>query len=132
MKHLEVVAAIIQKEGKILCVQRGESAFPYTSKKWEFAGGKVEAGETDEEALIREIAEELALTIAVERHYYTVEHHYPDFSITMRCYQCHIVSGELQLHEHLSSKWLNPQELTTLDWAAADIPVVEKLISLAT
>ena len=136
MKNIEVVAAIIERSNTILCVQRGLSRHGYTSKKWEFAGGKVEEGETNEQALEREIDEELSLVITVGEKIITVQHTYPDFAITMHCYRCTIVANadgivkEPTLHEHLASVWLNKSELNSLDWAAADIPVVGKLMTL--
>ncbi|SFQ48803.1 (deoxy)nucleoside triphosphate pyrophosphohydrolase [Hymenobacter arizonensis] len=126
-KHHEVVAAIIQRGDEILCLQRGASKYDYIGYKWEFPGGKVEAGETQEQALVREIKEELALDIQVEGPLLTVEHEYPDFIITMHGLHCTTLNSELVLHEHQAYKWLRAEELSTLDWAAADVPLVEKL-----
>ncbi|SFQ48574.1 (deoxy)nucleoside triphosphate pyrophosphohydrolase [Hymenobacter arizonensis] len=126
-KHHEVVAAIIQRGEEILCLQRGASKYEYIAYKWEFPGGKVESGETQAQALIREIKEELAIDIQVDGHLLTVEHEYPDFIITMHGLRCTALNEELVLHEHTGFKWLRTEQLQTLDWAAADVPLVEKL-----
>jgi 8-oxo-dGTP diphosphatase len=126
-KHHEVVAAIIQRGDEILCLQRGASKYDYIAYKWEFPGGKVEVGETQDQALIREIKEELALDIQVEGSLLTVEHEYPDFIITMHGLLCTALSEELVLHEHTDFKWLRAEDLHSLDWAAADVPLVNKL-----
>ena len=127
MKLVEVVAAIIVNDNKILCVQRGESKLPYISKKYEFPGGKIETGETNEAALIREISEELSLEIHSLKHFQTVEHAYPDFKITMHSYMCKVDNPILKLSEHIDFKWRKPNEMYDLDWAAADLPIVNKL-----
>ncbi|MBC7490749.1 MAG: (deoxy)nucleoside triphosphate pyrophosphohydrolase [Glaciimonas sp.] len=126
-KHHEVVAAIIQRGQEILCLQRGGSKYDYIAYKWEFPGGKVEEGETQEQALVREIKEELALDIRVDSALLTVEHEYPDFIITMHGLRCTALSDKLVLHEHTDFKWLRAKELLSLDWAAADVPLVNKL-----
>jgi len=128
MKHIEVVAAIIKNKDKILCVQRGVNKFDYISKKWEFPGGKLEPLETKEQAIAREIKEELHLDIEVESNFLTVYHEYPDFKITMHSFICKAENDNLTLTEHIDFKWLNSSEIKNLDWAAADIPIVEKLI----
>ena len=130
MKHIEVVAAVITKDGKVLCVQRGEHAKEYISLKWEFPGGKVEVGENREEALVREIQEELAAEIHELQFLMTVEHSYPDFHMTMHAYTCTLKTGEITLQEHVDMKWLTPEELNQLDWAEAYLPVVESLMDL--
>jgi len=127
MKNIEVVAAIIIHEGKILCVQRGPAKYDYISHKWEFPGGKVETGETKMGALVREIKEELLMDVTVEVFFTTVQHTYPDFQLTMHSYLCSCESNELTLTEHSDYKWLSKNELKELDWAAADLPIVEKL-----
>lgn len=127
MKTVEVVAAVIFREGKVLCVQRPENAREYISMKWEFPGGKIEVGESREDALVREIHEELAVDINGLQYLMTVEHSYPDFHLTMYPYACILTEGEVELREHVSLKWLNVAELSSLDWAAADLPVVELL-----
>lgn len=129
MKTIEVVAGVIKdKEGLTLAVQRGESSKEYISKKWEFPGGKIEEGESREEALSRELSEELKIETTIGDLVMTVDHTYPDFRLIMHAYHCEIVSGELTLTEHLDQKWLRGSELKDLDWAAADVPIVDKLI----
>jgi 8-oxo-dGTP diphosphatase len=130
MKHYNISAAIIIVENLFLCLQRGESKYDYISKKYEFPGGKIEEGETPEIALVREIKEELNLNIFGLDFFQTVEHQYPDFKITMHAFKCFAANlEEIQLNEHLNFKQLAVSELSDLDWAAADIPFVEKLIS---
>lgn len=123
--RLEVVAAVIERDGRILCAQRkigGE-----LSLKWEFPGGKVEPGETREQALEREIDEELGLRIRAGSLLLTVRHRYAAFAVTMHAYRAAILEGRLELREHAAIRWLRPDELETLDWAPADVPVVEKI-----
>jgi 8-oxo-dGTP diphosphatase len=127
MKRYIVVAAIIIDQNKVLCVQRKANKYDYISYKYEFPGGKVEPGETDEEALIREIKEELNLLIEIKRVFITVDHAYPDFKLTMHSFLCTPLSSELVLKEHQQFQWLHVSELDGLDWAAADIPIVNKL-----
>lgn len=129
MKKIEVVAAIINFENKILCVQRPKNKFPYISEKFEFPGGKIEEGETKVEALKRELIEELNITANIKSLYLTVIHEYPDFELTMHSFLCEVKSQELKLNEHISLEWLTLNELKNLDWAAADIPIVDKLVS---
>jgi len=124
MKQIEVVAAIIRKENKILATQRGYGEW---KDWWEFPGGKMEAGETPEEALKREIWEELETRIVVERLVDTVEWDYPQFHLTMHCYLCHVESGHLELKEHEAAKWLSKDELESVDWLPADWDLVRKL-----
>ena len=128
MKRITVVAAVIENTGQFLCVQRAENKFEYISKKYEFPGGKVEDGETQEEALKREILEELSLDVAVAEKIITVDHSYPDFSISMHAYRCSSQNQDITMHEHIDYKWLELEDLDRLDWAAADIPIVEKLM----
>ena len=125
---ITVVAASIYWNGKVLCVQRAEHEKEYISLKWEFPGGKVEVGESREEALVREIREELSVDIEVSEFLMTVEHTYPDFHLTMHVFKCVLDQGEITLNEHVALKWLSLDELDQLDWAAADIPVVEFLM----
>ena len=123
-----VVAAAIFRENRVLCVQRSKHTKEYKSLKWEFPGGKVEIGESREEALVREISEELSVDIEVSEFLMTVEHTYPDFHLTMHVFKCVLDQGEITLNEHVALKWLSIDELDQLDWAAADIPVVKSLM----
>jgi len=129
MKHYEVVAAVIAYENKILCMQRGKAKFEYVSHKFEFPGGKVEAGEENHTALARELQEEMDmnLTISEKDYLLIVEHTYPDFAITMHAYLCKVEKPDFVMKEHISFKWLPVEELETLDWAEADKPIVEWL-----
>ena len=127
-KTIEVVAAVIFREGKVLCVQRPKHTKEYKSLKWEFPGGKVEVGESREEALVREIREELSVDIEVSEFLMTVEHTYPDFHLSMHVFKCVLDQGEITLNEHVAFKWLSIDELDQLDWAAADVPVVKSLM----
>lgn len=129
MKQIEVVAGVIFFEDEVLCVQRPKNKLPYISEKFEFPGGKVEEGETKEEALHRELLEELNLSTKIKNLFLTVVHQYPDFELTMHSFMCEVESKELTLREHIDQKWLKINKLSTLDWAAADIPIVNKLIS---
>jgi 8-oxo-dGTP diphosphatase len=128
MKRVEVVAAIIQHEGKILCVQRGPAKFDYIHHKFEFPGGKIELGETNEQALRRELDEELHIEVTSLQYFMSVEYAYPDFHITMHAFTCEVHSRDIVLTEHIDAKWLALDELEQLDWAAADVPIVNKLI----
>ena len=124
MKRIEVVAAIIHDaEGRIFATQRGYGEF---KDGWEFPGGKMEAGETPEEALRREIWEELETRIEVERLVQTVEWDYPQFHLTMHCFLCRVESGRLELKEHEAARWLEKDKLNEVDWLPADRAVVEK------
>ncbi len=129
MKKVEVVAAVILHNNKILCVQRGDNKYDYIAFKWEFPGGKVEDGETNEMALKREILEELNLDIAIDSKLITVDHQYPNFNLIMHSFMCSCNYPELELSEHIDYKWLDKSELKPLDWAAADIPIVDKIIA---
>ena len=124
MKSIEVVAAIIMDGDKILATQRGYGDF---KGGWEFPGGKVEQNESREEALLREIREELDVEIAIKSYLTTVEYDYPNFHLTMHCYICEVISGELKLIEHEASSWLSSKELGTITWLPADVDVLEKV-----
>ena len=127
MKQIEVVAAIIHDgEGCIFATQRGYGDF---KDGWEFPGGKMEPGESPEEALRREIWEELETRIAVERLVQTVEYDYPDFHLTMHCFWCHTESGHLTLKEHEAARWLSLSDIESVDWLPADREVVKRLRS---
>lgn len=125
MKRIEVVAAIIHNDqDRIFATQRGYGEY---KDWWEFPGGKMETGETPEEALKREIWEELETRIVVERLVDTVEWDYPQFHLTMHCYLCHVESGHLELKEHEAAKWLHKDELESVNWLPADRELVRKL-----
>ncbi len=124
MKTIEVVAAIIVDGDKIFATQRGYGEF---KDGWEFPGGKIEQGETPEQALIREIKEELDTEIEIGKLVETVEYDYPKFHLTMHCFFCGIRSGDLVLREHEAAKWLLPEELDSVDWLPADLGLIEKL-----
>ena len=125
MKRIEVVAAIIHdEEGRIFATQRG---YGEMKDGWEFPGGKIEPGETPEEALRREIWEELETRIVVERLVKTVEWDYPKFHLTMHCFWCRIESGHLTLKEHEAARWLAKDELESVDWLPADKTIVGEL-----
>ncbi len=131
MKELEVVAAIIEYDNKILCMQRNVSKYPYTSLKYEFPGGKVESGETNPEALERELREEMDMDVSItdKDYFMTIHHVYPDFAITMYAYTVNVASPKFTRKEHINHEWLEVKDLKKLDWAAADMPIVEKLIN---
>ena len=129
MKKIEVVAGVIFCKDEILCVQRKKNKLHYISEKFEFPGGKIEPGESKEEALHRELLEELNLSMKIKSFFMTVAHEYHDFELIMHTYICEVESKELKLNEHIDKKWLKVNELDQLDWAGADIPIVEKLVS---
>ena len=122
MKQIEVVAAIIRKGDKIFATQRGYGDF---KDWWEFPGGKMEAGETPEEALTREIREELSAEISVDEFLCTVEYDYPAFHLTMHCYLCSLIGEALHLNEHEAARWLTKEQLDSVKWLPADMKVIE-------
>lgn len=124
MKTIDVVAAIIVKGTEILATQRVYGEF---EGGWEFPGGKVEQGETPEEAIVREIHEELNARISVQRFLTQVEHDYPTFHLSMKCFICTLDDPSFQLLEHHAAKWLDMQHIDTVDWLPADIKVVAAL-----
>ena len=128
MKRIEVVAAVIIVDRKILCVQRNKNKYDYISYKYEFPGGKVEKGESLEQALRREILEELNMDIRIQRDFLTVKHDYPDFRITLHAFLCTCDTKELTLNEHVDVKWMDRDLLAVLDWAEADIAIVDKIV----
>lgn len=123
-KHLNVVAAVIRDGSKILATQRGYGNY---KGSWEFPGGKMEQGETCEQALVREIQEELDVLVSVHELIETVEYEYPEFYLTMHCFWCSIKEGKIILKEHDDAKWLTKDELDSVAWLAADLGVVEKI-----
>lgn len=127
MKLINVVAAVVERNGAFLCVQRGASDRAYLSGKWEFPGGKIEGDETEIDALAREMKEELSMSLLIGRKLMVVDHLYPDFRLCMHVYRC-TSPDEPQLHEHLSYRWLRADALMQLDWAEADVPIVRQLI----
>ncbi len=124
MKTVKVVAAIIRKDNYVFATERGYGAF---QGGWEFPGGKVEPGETPEQALEREILEELDTQITVEDFFCSVEYDYPTFHLSMDCYLCKVKAGELQLKEHAASRWLTKETLYEVDWLPADVEIIKKL-----
>ena len=124
MKTIEVVAAVLWHNGSYLATQRGYGEF---EGKWEFPGGKIEPGESPEEALKREIEEELNIGISIEEFLCTTEYDYPSFHLTMHSYLCRITSGTIELREHKSARWLTASELGNVTWLPADIEVVERI-----
>jgi 8-oxo-dGTP diphosphatase len=122
-KHVHVACALIERDGLVLAAQRG--ADMNLPLKWEFPGGKLEAGESAEECLRRELVEEMGVTIAVGRPLPLHTHSYDSFTVTLYPFVCSMASDTITLHEHAAIAWLPPHELHTLDWAAADWPVLE-------
>jgi 8-oxo-dGTP diphosphatase len=125
-KIVEVVAAIILRDGKFFATQRGYGEW---KDWWEFPGGKMEVGETPEEALKREIREELSTEISVDEFLCTVEYDYPAFHLKMHCYLCSLLTEALHLNEHEAAKWLTKDELDGVKWLPADVEVVEVIKS---
>ena len=124
MKSIHVVAAVILRDGKVFATQRGYGAY---KDYWEFPGGKIEPGETAEEALAREIREELDTEIAVEAPFEQVEYDYPDFHLSMQCFLCRVIRGSLVLKEHEDAAWLDRERLDDVRWLPADETVISRL-----
>ncbi len=124
MKTIDVVAAIIVDDGKVLATQRGYGEF---EGGWEFPGGKVEAGETPEQAIVREIREELNASIRVDDFLVQVEHDYPTFHLSMKCFICSLDGSGFQLLEHHAARWLDVANIDSVDWLPADIKVVDAI-----
>lgn len=127
MKTINVVAAVIMKEGKVFATQRGYGEF---KDGWEFPGGKVEAGESPEEALRREIREELEVEVNVGDLIDTIEYDYPAFHLSMKCYACTIAGGSPHLLEHEAARWLTADQLGSVAWLPADITLIPKIAGL--
>ena len=127
MKTINVVAALIVHNGRIFATQRGYGEW---KGWWEFPGGKVEQNETPEDALVREIQEELATEIRVESFVSTIEWDYPTFHLSMRCYLCSVVSGSLTLLEHEAAAWLDREHLRSMQWLPADEAIISEIEAL--
>ncbi len=127
MRHLHVACAIIEQEGKVLAAQR--SASMTLPLKWEFPGGKIEAGESPEECLIRELMEELGVSVVIGDALPTATHGYVDFTVTLYPFTCRLTGGVITMHEHHELRWIEPQLMPGLDWAAADLPVIHTYMS---
>ena len=126
MKVIEVVAAVIYKDGAYFTTQRGYGEF---EGMWEFPGGKIESGESREVALKREIQEELGVDITIDKFLCTTDYDYPSFHLTMHCYLCSVASGDIELREHKSACWLTAETLDSVEWLPADKEVIDKLIT---
>ena len=124
MKTVEVVAAVIRHDNKIFATQRGYGEF---KDGWEFPGGKIEAGETPQQALKREISEELDTVIEVGDLIMTIDYDYPNFHLKMHCFWCSVVSGDLVLKEHEAAKWLTKEKLNSVGWLPADKELIKKI-----
>lgn len=130
LRHVHVACAIIERDGLVLATRRSaKMTLPF---KWEFPGGKLEAGESPRECLHRELHEELGVAVTVAGDLPTVTHNYPDFTCTLYPFVCALSTGELVLHEHDQLAWLPPAQLHTLDWLAADLPVLASYLEYLT
>ena len=128
-RHLHVACAIIEQYGTVLAAQR--SAAMSLPLKWEFPGGKIEAGETAEECLIRELREELGVSVFIGSALSPATHCYPDFTVTLYPFTCRLTGGTVSMYEHHALKWVEPQQMSDLDWAAADLPVIREYLVIA-
>ena len=128
-RHLHVACAIIELDGTVLTAQR--SAAMSLPLKWEFPGGKIEAGETAEECLIRELREELGVSVFIGSALSPATHSYPEFAVTLYPFICRLTGGTVTMHEHHALKWVEPQQMPGLDWAAADLPVIREYMGIA-
>jgi len=126
---IHVACALIERDGLVLSVQR--SAAMSLPQKWEFPGGKIEPGEDAAGCLRREVREELGVEVEIGDSLPTTAHDYPAFSVVLYPQRCRIISGELTLHEHAAARWLSPADLFSVDWAAADLPVLEAWVAIA-
>ena len=124
MKTIRVVAAVIRSEDKIFATARGYGEF---KGQWEFPGGKIESGETPQEALVREIQEELDVKIEIGDLIDTIEYDYSSFHLSMDCFWCNVTEGEITLKEAEDARWLSKDELYSVDWLPADMRLIEKL-----
>ncbi len=123
-KNISVVAALIRKENEVFATQRGYGNY---KDWWEFPGGKIEPGEAPEDALVREIREELAADISVDKYLTAVEYDYPEFHLSMTCYWCSVKDGHLTLLEHEAARWLPLDHLRQVNWLPADVLVIEEI-----
>lgn len=124
-KTVYVAGAVIVKERRLLATQRGYGDY---AGWWEFPGGKIEPGEAPEVALAREIKEELDADISIDRYFGTAEYDYPKFHLSMRCYLCSLADGKISLLEHLSALWLGRDDVYSVKWLGADLPIIDGLI----
>lgn len=122
LPHIQVSCAVIERDGLVLACRR--SAAMKMPLKWEFPGGKIEAGESPEECLVREVREEMGVTVLILKALSPVTHRYADFQVTLHPFVCRVESGEPVLTEHAELRWVNPEDLPDLDWCAADIPLI--------
>lgn len=122
LPHIHVACAIIEENGLVLAAQRSETMS--LALKWEFPGGKIEAGETAQECLTRELMEEMGITVYIGRQIPASSHHYHDFTITLYPFICTLDKGNITLHEHKTITWIEPENMLELDWAEADLPVI--------
>ncbi len=126
LKQIEVVAAVLHRDGAVLATQRGYGPW---KGWWEFPGGKVKPGETHQQALVRELKEELDTDIVTDRYLTTVDYDYPDFHLTMHCYLCHLLHDTFTLKEHLAARWLTAETLQSVQWLPADKDLVTNLFT---
>lgn len=126
MKTVRVTAAVLVQDGRIFATQRGYGQY---KDGWEFPGGKIEAGETPEETIVREIREELNVTIEVDQYITTVEYDYPEFHLSMDCFYAHVMKGEISLLEHEAARWITIDQLDEIDWLPADLLLIPYLKS---
>lgn len=129
MKQYNVVAGVVFYKNKVLCLQKGQNKYDYISYHWEFPGGKIELGETPEEALTRELREELNMNVNVCEHIITVEHEYADFMVVLHAYKCIASANQFVLNEHVRYKWADYTTIMSLDWCAADVPIARVVVS---
>jgi 8-oxo-dGTP diphosphatase len=127
-RHLHVACAIIEQEGKVLAAQR--SATMSLPLKWEFPGGKIETGETAEECLARELKEELEVSVHIGAALSSATHGYTDFTVTLYPFICRLAGGTITPHEHHALQWIEPLQMPELDWAAADLPVINEYLAM--
>ena len=127
LRHLHVACALIERDGLLLAAQR--SARTSIPLKWEFPGGKIKAGESPEECLHRELREEMEVSVVICAALLPYTHHYPDFTVTLYPFLCQLLTEEIVVREHAAICWLAPGGLLTLDWAAADLPVIEAYLA---